>query len=66
MFEGLLHRKAGVGTRVASNHLESGITAWRSFTREMAAKGITVKNSHLNYQLTPASKPAAQGLLTQT
>ena len=54
--------KAGVGTRVASKHSESGITAWRSFTREMAAKGITVQNYHLEYLLTPASKPAAQGL----
>ncbi len=62
VFEGLLQRKAGVGTRVASKHMESGITAWRSFTREMAAKGITVENYHLNYQLTSASKPAAQGL----
>jgi GntR family transcriptional regulator len=62
VFEGLLQRKAGVGTRVSSNHLESGITAWRSFTREMAAKGITVQNYRLNYQLAPASKPAAHGL----
>jgi GntR family transcriptional regulator len=62
VFEGLLQRKAGVGTRVASNHLESGITAWRSFTREMAAKGITVENYQLNYHLTPASKPATEGL----
>jgi len=62
VFEGLLQRKAGVGTRVASKHSESGITAWRSFTREMAAKGITVRNYHLEYLLTPASKPAAQGL----
>jgi GntR family transcriptional regulator len=62
VFEGLLQRKAGVGTRVAGNHSESGITAWRSFTREMATKGIAVQNYHLNYQLTPATKPAAQGL----
>jgi GntR family transcriptional regulator len=62
VFEGLLQRKAGVGTKVANKHLESGITAWRSFTREMAAKGIQVQNYRLNYQLTPASKPAAQGL----
>jgi GntR family transcriptional regulator len=62
VFEGLLQRKAGVGTKVASIHLESGITAWRSFTREMAAKGITVRNYHLHYQLTPASKPAVRGL----
>jgi GntR family transcriptional regulator len=62
VFEGLLQRKAGVGTKVAKIHLESGITAWRSFTREMAAKGIVVQNYHLNYQLTPASNPARQGL----
>jgi GntR family transcriptional regulator len=62
VFEGLLQRKAGVGTRVASNHLESGITAWRSFTREMASKGITVQNYQLNYQLTAPAKPAVQGL----
>jgi GntR family transcriptional regulator len=62
VFEGLLQRKAGVGTRVASTHLESGISAWRSFTREMAAKGITVENYRLKYELTPVTKPAAQGL----
>ncbi len=62
VFEGLLQRKAGVGTRVARKHSESGITAWRSFTREMAAKGIKVENYLLNYQLTPASKSASQGL----
>jgi GntR family transcriptional regulator len=62
VFEGLLQRKAGVGTRVASTHLESGITAWRSFTREMAAKGVTVENFRLKYQLTSATKQAAQGL----
>ncbi len=63
VFEGLLQRKAGVGTKVANKHSESGITAWRSFTREMAAKGIQVQNFHLNYHLTRASKPAMQGLL---
>jgi GntR family transcriptional regulator len=62
VFEGLLERKAGVGTRVAQNHLESGIRAWRSFTREMAAKDITVQNFRLDYQLVPASEPAARAL----
>lgn len=62
VFEGLLQRKAGVGTRVATNHLESGIRAWRSFTREMAAKGITVENFRLDYQLLAASADAAQAL----
>lgn len=63
VFEGLLQRKAGVGTRVAaSTHLESGIAAWRSFTREMAAKGITVENYRLNYRLSPVSEAAARNL----
>ena len=62
VFEGLLQRKAGVGTRVAKTHSESGITAWRSFTREMAAKGITVSNYQLKYELAPVSSQAAQGL----
>lgn len=62
VFEGLLQRKAGVGTRVAKNHLESGIRAWRSFTREMAAKGIKVENFQLDYRLIEASADAARSL----
>lgn len=54
VFEGVLERKAGVGTRVSTRHLESGITAWRSFTREMASKGITVENYRLDYRLAKA------------
>jgi GntR family transcriptional regulator len=62
VFEGLLDRKAGVGTRVSSRHLESGIRAWRSFTREMASKGITVENFRRDYRLVPASEDAARAL----
>jgi GntR family transcriptional regulator len=62
VFEGLLERKAGVGTRVSGGQVESGVRAWRSFTREMAAKGITVQNYHLSYQLVAASAPAGQNL----
>ncbi|MGH7981389.1 MAG: GntR family transcriptional regulator, partial [Limisphaerales bacterium] len=40
VFEGLLDRKAGVGTRVSNRNIESGIREWHSFTREMASKGI--------------------------
>lgn len=42
--EGVIERKAGVGTRVCKPAGESGIEAWRSFSREMAAKGIRVEN----------------------
>jgi GntR family transcriptional regulator len=62
VFEGVLERKAGVGTRVSSRHVESGIRAWRSFTQEMASKGITVENFRLDYYKVAASADAAQAL----
>jgi GntR family transcriptional regulator len=62
VFEGVLERKAGVGTRISSRHVESGIRAWRSFTREMAAKGIKVQNFRLDYQFVSPSAEAAQAL----
>ena len=42
-YEGLLERKAGVGTRAASRPLESGISEWGSFTHEMERKGVAVQ-----------------------
>jgi GntR family transcriptional regulator len=60
--EGLIERKAGVGTRVCNSHVESGIRAWRSFSREMASKGITVENFHLKYRLVEI-KPAVAAAL---
>jgi GntR family transcriptional regulator len=62
VFEGALERKAGIGTRVSHRPHESGIRAWRSFTMEMASKGITVKNFRLDYRQVEASAPAADAL----
>ena len=62
VFEGVLDRKAGVGTRVSSRNLESGIGAWRSFTREMASKGIKVENFRVEYRQAKASADAALAL----
>jgi GntR family transcriptional regulator len=62
VFEGMLERKAGVGTRVSNRHLESGISAWRSFTREMSSKGITVENFRLDYRLAKAPVDAVRTL----
>ena len=62
VFEGMLERKAGVGTRVSTRHLESGITAWRSFTREMASKGIKVENFRLDFRQINASADSARAL----
>lgn len=62
VFEGALERKAGIGTRVSRRPHESGIRAWRSFTQEMASKGIAVENFRLDYRLVEASAPAADAL----
>jgi GntR family transcriptional regulator len=62
VFEGLLDRKAGVGTRVSNRNVESGIQEWHSFTREMASKGITVENFRVAYHQLEGSKEALQAL----
>jgi GntR family transcriptional regulator len=62
VFEGVLERKAGVGTRVSHGQIESGIRAWRSFTREMAAKGIKVQNFRVDYSRAVPSREATQAL----
>jgi GntR family transcriptional regulator len=65
VFEGLLERKAGIGTRAKPLKAESGIGAWRSFSREMARKGITVENFLQEYQFVPVPAPIAAALQIQ-
>jgi GntR family transcriptional regulator len=60
--EGMLERKAGVGTRVSNRFAESGIRAWRSFTREMATKGVTVENFKIIYRLIKPGPNVVQSL----
>jgi GntR family transcriptional regulator len=60
--DGVLERKAGIGTRVARPRPESGIRAWRSFSREMTAKGIRVENFSTDFRAYPATPDAAQAL----
>jgi len=60
--EGLIERKAGVGTRVRPQSAESGIGAWRSFSREMARKGLQVENFRQDFQLLAADDAAAGSL----
>lgn len=62
VFEGLLDRKAGVGTRVSNRNVESGIQEWHSFTREMASKGITVENFRRAYHQLEGTRDALQAL----
>ena len=60
--QGLLERRSGVGTRVTRPKSESGITSWRSFSREMAAKGIQVENFREEFSQVAASETAASFL----
>ncbi len=60
--EGRLERKAGIGTRVTEPKVASGIGAWHSFTREMAAKGLKVETYSLEVKLVPVPVEAAKAL----
>jgi GntR family transcriptional regulator len=60
--QGLLQRRAGVGTRVVQRPAVSALVAWRSLSREMAAQGITVETYRLTAGKCPASRAAATAL----
>ncbi len=60
--EGLLERRAGVGTRVCNKPTQSGITEWGSFTREMEKKGIHVQNFSLKVSQVAATEDVASAL----
>ena len=62
VFEGILERRAGVGTRVSNQHFESGIRAWHSFTHEMESKGIVIQNFHVAYRQVKVGADIAQAL----
>ena len=47
VFEGLLVRKKGVGTKVARKGINGGVKNWLSFSQEMKMLGVEVKNYEL-------------------
>ena len=47
VYEGLLTRKKGVGTKVSHNVISSKSANWLSFSQEMAARQIPIKNFEL-------------------
>ncbi|GGB97368.1 GntR family transcriptional regulator [Dyadobacter sediminis] len=60
VYEGLLVRKKGIGTKVAEPVISSKSKNWLSFTQEMNARGIDVKNFELHITwVTPDEKTAA-------
>lgn len=48
VYEGLLIRKKGVGTKVADTMISSKSVNWLSFSQEMQARGIPIKNFELH------------------
>src|SRR4029078_12666930 len=47
VYERLLVRKKGVGTKVAKNAISTKLNKWTSFTHEMDEKGVVFKNYSL-------------------
>jgi GntR family transcriptional regulator len=48
VYEGLLIRKKGIGTRVAEASVSSKSNNWLSFSQEMKARGIPIRNFELH------------------
>lgn len=60
VMDGLLVRKKGKGTKVADPNVSSRATNWFSFTHEMKAKGITVRNFELHISWETPDEELAQ------
>ena len=56
VYEGLLIRKKGVGTKVAEKSVSTKLSSWLSFTQEMNEKGIPFKNYNINVEWVKAGK----------
>ncbi|GBU07775.1 GntR family transcriptional regulator [Bacteroidales bacterium] len=59
VFEGLLIRKKGFGTKVVRKGIVGGIKNWRSFSQEMKMLGIDVKNFEMHLSNKKTSKEIA-------
>jgi len=59
VYEGLLHRKKGVGTRVADKSVNTRAQNWLSFSQEMKASGIEIINFDLKVSWVEADEDTA-------
>lgn len=48
VYDGLLERKKGIGTKVVGGSVSSKSNNWLSFSQEMQARGIAIKNFELH------------------
>jgi GntR family transcriptional regulator len=59
VYEGLLTRKKGIGTKVAGSTVSSRSNNWLSFSQEMQARGIPIKNFELHVSWVKPAEPIA-------
>lgn len=59
VYEGLLIRKKGVGTRVAESGVNTRANNWLSFSQEMRASGINIINFDMKISRVPADSKAS-------
>jgi len=59
VYEGLLVRKKGVGTRASDHSVDTRINNWLSFTQEMKSKGIEIRNFEIATEWVEASEEIA-------
>lgn len=60
VFEGLLVRKKGQGTRVAENVVTTQLDSWQSFTQEMSNKGVELINYEKRIEIVKATAKLAE------
>lgn len=59
VYEGLLIRKKGIGTKVTGKSVSSKSQNWLSFSQEMEARGIPIKNFELHISWVLPEEPVA-------
>lgn len=62
VYEGVLIRKKGVGTRFVDTEIDTRLNNWSSFSQEMRAKGMEVRNFHIETKWVRPEKHIAQFL----
>lgn len=60
VYESLLVRKKGVGTKVAKNNITTKLDKWASFTHEMDEKGVAFKTYNLKVSWAVADKQVSE------
>lgn len=60
VYERLLIRKKGVGTKVAKNNISTRLNKWTSFTHEMDEKGVVFRNYSIKVSMVVPDKEIQQ------